>query len=97
MENRKRIAILMGPPALWLIFLFLLPLGIMALYTFRAGTFGQARGVFTLENYAKFLANSAYHRQLLRSTWIVFLVSSCRLYWPTRWPISSRFEPARGR
>ena len=38
MENRKRIAILMGPPALWLIFLFLLPLGIMALYTFRAGT-----------------------------------------------------------
>ena len=92
MENRKRIAILMGPPALWLIFLFLLPLGIMALYTFRAGTFGQAREVFTLENYAKFLANSAYHRQLLRSTWIAFLVSllSVVLAYPLAYYLSFR-------
>ena len=92
MENRKRIAILMGPPALWLIFLFLLPLGIMALYTFRAGTFGQAREVFTLENYAEFLANSAYQRQLLRSTWIAFLVSllSVVLAYPLAYFLSFR-------
>ena len=92
MENRKRIAILMGPPALWLIFLFLLPLGIMALYTLRAGTFGQAREVFTLENYAKFLGNSAYHRQLLRSTWIAFLVSllSVVLAYPLAYYLSFR-------
>lgn len=92
MENRKRIAILMGPPALWLIFLFLLPLGIMALVTFRAGTFGQAREALTFDNYASFLANSAYHRQLLRSTWIAFLVSllSVVLAYPLAYYLSFR-------
>lgn len=92
MENRKRIAILMGPPALWLIFLFLLPLGIMALYTFRAGTFGEAREVFTLKSYAAFLANPAYHRQLLRSTWIAFLVSllSVALAYPLAYYLTFR-------
>lgn len=75
MENRKRIAILMGPPALFLGFLFVLPLAIMAVFTFRAGTFGAEREVFTLDNYREFLASPSYLRLLWRSTWIAFLVS----------------------
>ncbi len=75
MENRKRIAILMGPPALFLGFLFVLPLAIMAVFTFRAGTFGVEREVFTLDNYREFLSNPSYLRLLWRSTWVAFVVS----------------------
>lgn len=66
---------LVGPPALWLLLLFVLPLGIMALYTFRGGSFGEAREVWTLDSYREFLANSAYHRLLLRSILVAFVVS----------------------
>ena len=76
MENRKRIAVLMGPPALFLLFLFVLPLAVMAIFTFRAGAFGAEREVFTLAHYREFLANPAYTRMLWRSTWIAFLVSA---------------------
>lgn len=75
MENRKRIAILMGPPALFLGFLFVLPLAIMAVYTFRAGTFGAEREVFTLDNYREFLRSPSYIRLLWRSTGVAFIVS----------------------
>ena len=34
MENRKRIAVLMGPPALFLLFLFVLPLAIGSVRVF---------------------------------------------------------------
>lgn len=66
---------LVGPPALWLLLLFVLPLGIMALYTFRGGSFGEAREVWTLNSYREFLANAAYHRLLLRSILVAFVVS----------------------
>ena len=58
MENRKRIAVLMGPPALFLLFLFVLPLAVMAIFTFRAGAFGAEREVFTLANYRNVLFSS---------------------------------------
>lgn len=76
MENRQRLAILMGPPALWLLLLFVLPLGIMALYTFRAGSIGAAREVVTLDNYREFFANAAFQRLMWRSMWIAFVVSA---------------------
>ncbi len=66
---------LVGPPALWLLLLFVLPLGIMALYTFRGGSFGEARQVWTLDSYREFLASTAYHRLLLRSILVAFAVS----------------------
>lgn len=75
MENRKRIATLMGPPALFLLFLFVLPLTIMSVNTFRAGTFGPEREVFTLDSYREFFSNSAYTRLLWRSTGVAFIVS----------------------
>lgn len=67
MERNGRIAILLTPTVLFLVGLFLVPLFIMALFSFREGSFGEARSVFTLRHYADFLANEAYLRLLGRS------------------------------
>ena len=75
MENRNRIIALISPSAVFLILLFLLPLGIMALYTFRAGTFGEASQVFTFEHYREFAANDTFQRLLWRSTVLSFRIS----------------------
>lgn len=76
MENKKRLTVLMGPPTLFLILLFVLPLVIMAIFTFRAGTFGAERDIFTLDNYREFLSNPSYMRSLWRSTVVAFVVSA---------------------
>ena len=70
MKTRLRVAALMTPPALTLLALFVAPLVVMALFSFRAGTFGAQREVFTLEHYRAFLANTTYHNSLIRSAWI---------------------------
>jgi len=75
MEIRKRVLTLISPPALFLGLLFVLPIGIMALFSFRAGTLGDARNVFTLDHYREFLGNAPYQRLLLRSLLISFWVS----------------------
>jgi spermidine/putrescine transport system permease protein len=76
MENRRRIATLIGPPGLYMLLLFLLPLGIMAVFSLRAGTIGEARHTFTLEHYRQFLANASYHRLLWRSAGIALVIAS---------------------
>lgn len=75
MENRSRPAILVFPAALFLAVLFLLPLGIMALFTFRAGTFGPESQQYTLEHYQNFLTNTAFQNLLWRSVKLSFWVS----------------------
>lgn len=75
MENRSRPAILVFPAVLFLAVLFLLPLGIMALFTFRAGTFGPQSQVFTLDHYRNFLTNTAFQNLLWRSLLLSFWVS----------------------
>lgn len=75
MNSRRRIAALMLPPTLWLVLLFLAPMLIMILFSFRAGTFEPERSRLTLEQYQKFFANADYHRLLLESTAIAFIVS----------------------
>jgi spermidine/putrescine transport system permease protein len=75
MENRSRITVLVSPPAILLFILFLLPLGIMALFSFRLGTLGEARDIFTLDHYRDFLANTPFHRVLWRSMALSFWVS----------------------
>jgi spermidine/putrescine transport system permease protein len=75
MENRQRVAVLLAPPGLYLLFLFLLPLGIMAVFSFRAGTIGAASQVYTLENYQEFIQNTSYHRLLWRSGMIALTIS----------------------
>ncbi|HEX6387156.1 MAG TPA: ABC transporter permease [Anaerolineae bacterium] len=75
MESRRRTALLAGPPALYLLLLFLLPLAIMAVFSFRAGTIGEARHVFTLENYRDFLERASFHRLLWTSALIALTIA----------------------
>jgi spermidine/putrescine transport system permease protein len=75
MEHPKRLLALIGPPSVYLALFFLLPLGIMAVFSFRAGTIGAARSVFTLEHYQNFLANASYHRLLWRSGLIALTIA----------------------
>ncbi len=75
MEHRSRISTLVSPPAIFMFIMFVLPLGFMALYSFRAGSFGAARETFTLDNYRDFLANAPFQRLLWRSLLISFWVS----------------------
>lgn len=75
MEQNGRIAILITPTALFLTGLFLIPLLVMGLFSFREGTFGAAQSAFTLRHYAEFLANDAYLRLLWRSVALSFGVS----------------------
>ena len=70
MKTRLRIATLMTPPALTLLALFVIPLVVMALFSFRAGTFGAQRDIFTFEHYRAYLDNTVYHNLLLRSAWV---------------------------
>jgi spermidine/putrescine transport system permease protein len=76
MEHPRRLFALIGPPSVYLTLFFLLPLGIMAVFSFRAGTIGEARNVFTLEHYRQFIANAAYHRLLWRSSLMAFGIAS---------------------
>lgn len=75
MEHRQRILVLMTPSALLLGVLFLLPMAIMAVFTFRAGSFGAERDVFTLAHYQEFLADGAMQRLLWRSVVLSIWVS----------------------
>jgi spermidine/putrescine transport system permease protein len=67
MKTRLRVAILMTPPALTLLALFVIPLVVMALFSFRSGTFGAQRDIFTFDHYRAYLNNMVYHNLLLRS------------------------------
>lgn len=75
MENRSRVAFLMLPPALWLLLLFIVPLGIMAVFSFREGSFGAEREQFTFEKYQQFFSNGTYLNQLWQSVLIAFQTS----------------------
>ena len=75
MKHRGRFAALIGPPSLYLLMFFLLPMGVMAIYSLRAGTTGAAHDVFTLDNYRLYLANDNFHRLLLRSAGMAFTIA----------------------
>ena len=75
MEHRRRVLILMTPSVLLLGLLFLLPLGIMAMFTFRLGSFGAERDIFTLEHYREFWVDTAMQRLLWRSVVLSLWVS----------------------
>lgn len=83
MEHRGRVAVLAGMPGLYLLLLFLLPLLIMAVYSFRGGISGEAYQTFTLENYQAFLDRPAFLRLLWTSSLIalgIALVSTVLAY-----------------
>jgi spermidine/putrescine transport system permease protein len=84
MKNRQRFFTLIGLPSIYLFLLFILPMGLMVIFSFRGGTTGAARNVFTLNNYITFIHNSSFQRLLWRSAGIAFLMAiiSCLLAYP---------------
>ena len=96
-QRRIRLAVLMIPPSVWLLILFVAPLLVMALYTFRAGSFGVEKNIFTLQNYQDFLANTDLQILLARSVWISLLVAaySVVLAFPVAYWLAFNVGPAR--
>lgn len=75
MNQRSRIAVLMIPPALLLLFFFVLPMLVMGSFSFRAGSFGAQRQIWTLDNYRDFLASTSFQRLLLKSILVALRTS----------------------
>jgi spermidine/putrescine transport system permease protein len=71
----SRILKLVSLPVSYLLLFFILPIGIMAVFSFRSGTMGAARNIFTLNNYKEFLTNTIYLGLLWRSMIISFIIS----------------------
>jgi len=97
MEKRSRFVSLIGPPGLYLFLIFLLPMGVMFVYSFRLGISGAAHDTFTLANYQGFLANANFHRLLWRSALISFTISviSTILAYPLAYYLVFRAGPKR--
>jgi spermidine/putrescine transport system permease protein len=83
MEDRRRLSILITPSAIFMLVLFVLPLLIMVVYTFRQGSFGPTSQIFTLKHYRDFGGNFAMQgllwRSVVQSFWISIL-SVCLAY-----------------
>jgi len=89
--------LLLTPPGLWLALFFLVPLGVMAVFSFRAGSFGAERQLFTLDNYRQFLQDQSAQRLLWRSAGMAFLTAllSVLLAYPLAYFLSFRAGRAR--
>jgi spermidine/putrescine transport system permease protein len=74
-NNRSRIAALMIPPGLLLLLFFVLPMVVMSGFSFRAGSFGAQRQIFTLDHYRDFLASKPFQGLLLKSVIVAFETS----------------------
>jgi spermidine/putrescine transport system permease protein len=92
MEDRRRVAILTAPTVFFLVVLFLLPLAMMAFYSFRERAFGAGANGFTLRHYQEFFQNIAFQRLLLRSVAISLWVSfwTVLLAYPVAYYLSFR-------
>ncbi len=75
MDKRRRFASLIGPPGIYLLLIFLVPIGVMFIYSFRSGISGAAHDTFTLANYQSFLKNLNFQRLLWRSAIISFTIA----------------------
>lgn len=74
--SRTLLGSLVGPTWIWLVLFMLLPLLLMFLMTFRTDAFDWGGWEFTLENYRRFIETPSYHRLLLRSVWLAFVVAA---------------------
>ncbi len=79
LDGRTRLAGLMAPPALLLAVFFVLPMLIMASFSFRLGTFAPERYVFTTEHYWDFISRTSFHRLLLRSIGVAFITAGASI------------------
>ncbi len=67
MENRRRLFALITPPAVFLLFFFMVPLVIMALYTMKESTFGPLLPL-SFKAFETFFSNPAFFALLLNSS-----------------------------
>lgn len=75
MKNSRRFLTLIGLPSIYLFLLFILPVGLMVIFSFREGTTGAARDSFTLDHYITFINSRPFQRLLWQSAGISFLVA----------------------
>ncbi len=75
MKNSRRFLTLIGLPSIYLFLLFILPVGLMVIFSFREGTTGAARDSFTLDHYITFVNSRSFLRLLWQSAGISFLVA----------------------
>ncbi|NLD43962.1 MAG: ABC transporter permease [Chloroflexi bacterium] len=75
MNIRRRILVLMLPPTALLLGFFIIPMIAMGSFSFRAGSFGAQRNMFSLESYRNFFSNTAYQQLLIRSTLVALWTS----------------------
>jgi spermidine/putrescine transport system permease protein len=97
MKQKKLAWSLIGLPAASLVLFFVLPMIGMVAFSFRSGTFGAERDVFTLANYQVYFQHSSYQMLLLRSIWIAFVVSllSVALSYPVAYYLAYQAGPRR--
>lgn len=74
MENRRRLFALITPPAVFLLFFFMVPLVIMALYTMKASTFGPLLPL-SFKAFETFFSNPAFFALLLNSSQLALLTA----------------------
>ncbi|MBX3045716.1 MAG: ABC transporter permease [Anaerolineales bacterium] len=67
MENKRRLFALITPPSVFLLFFFMVPLVIMALYTMKESSFGPLFPL-SFEAFRSFFSNPAYFVLLLSSS-----------------------------
>ena len=87
MKQRRWLLTLLTPSTFWLFLLFVLPMALMVLFTFRAGSFGPEQDIYTLQHYRTFFATAGYHQLLWRSVWTAFITGllCVILAYPVAW------------
>lgn len=74
MENRRRLFALITPPSVFLLFFFLVPLVIMALYTLKESSFGPLLPI-SFDAFDTFFSNPAFFFLLLDSSKLALLTA----------------------
>ncbi len=74
MEKKSRLAALLSLPSGWLLLFFILPMGIMVVYSFRENTFSTDYHL-TIRHYQEFFSQPSYLRLLLDSAWVAMVTA----------------------
>ncbi|MCW5874147.1 MAG: ABC transporter permease [Anaerolineales bacterium] len=74
MENKRRLFTLITPPSVFLLFFFMVPLVIMALYAFKSSSFGPLFPL-SLNAFNNFFSNPAYFVLLINSSQLALLTA----------------------
>lgn len=74
MENRSRLAALITPPAVFLVFFFIVPLVIMALYTMKESSFGPLLPL-SFDAFRTFFSSPSFFYLLLDSSWLALVTA----------------------